>query len=87
MSMNLTTVDIKCHELHGLIEKCEPQDVFNFNLFFRMLPSRSFATSKIRGTKKDKARITVGLCFKMTGAMKMEPSLYKAARTLVFFNE
>lgn len=60
-------------ELQDLIGQYSPQDVFNFDetgLFFRMLPSQTLATKNMSGKKKDKTRISIGLCCNMDGSYK-----------------
>jgi hypothetical protein len=42
-------------------------------LFYRMEPSKAIATMRISGKKKDKSRITIGLCANMDGTGKIDP--------------
>jgi DDE superfamily endonuclease/Tc5 transposase DNA-binding domain/Fission yeast centromere protein N-terminal domain len=63
-------------QLIELIDDYEPRNVFNMDetgLFFRMQPSKSLGTKKLKGRKKAKERITVGLCVNMDASEKMEP--------------
>jgi hypothetical protein len=59
--------------LSELIDKYAPHDVYNFDesgLFFRMKPSQKLATKNLPGKKKDKTRISIGLCCNMDGTSK-----------------
>jgi hypothetical protein len=62
--------------LQELLDEYDPADVYNFDetsLFFRMKPSQTLATKKMRGKKKDKTRITIALCCNMDGSAKEAP--------------
>ena len=82
-SVDQASLDDKRRELQSLIETYSAEDVFNFDetgLFFRMLPSQTLATGKMHGTKKDKARITVGLCCNLAGTEKTSPVIINNAK-------
>jgi hypothetical protein len=58
------------------LENYHPDDIYNFDecaLFYRMEPDRSLATKRLSGRKKDKERITVGLCTNASGSDKLSP--------------
>lgn len=68
--------------LMELLNQYNPHDIFNMNetaLFYRMLPSQTLATRAIAGRKKDKARISIGLCCNLTGTEKLEPIVVNRA--------
>ncbi len=63
-------------DLKNLIEQSVPEDIHNFDetgLFYRMKPSQTSVTKSMRGKKKDKTRISIGLCYYMDGSSKLEP--------------
>jgi hypothetical protein len=56
-------------ELVSLRANCDPKDIYNFEetaLFFHMQPDRTLASKLIEGKKKNKERITIGLCVNST---------------------
>jgi transposase len=63
--------------LPGIIEevkKYRPCDVFNMDetgLFYRMAPDKTIATKNLKGSKKDKARITIALTANADGTEKL----------------
>ena len=63
-------------ELQELIDSYEPRNVFNFDetaLFYRLPPNRTLASVKKNGKKKDKERLTLGLCCNLDGTEKIKP--------------
>ena len=65
--------------LPGIIEEVKKYrhcDVFNMHetgLFYRMAPDKTIATKNLKGSKKDKARITVALTANADGSEKLAP--------------
>lgn len=52
----------------------QPSDVYNFDetgLFYKLIPSRALATKNIPGHKKDKSRITIGVCTNADGTDRL----------------
>jgi hypothetical protein len=75
-SVNTDVVEKAIPDLISELEKYDANDIFNFDetaLFYRMEPDRTLATKRIEGRKKDKERITIGLCTNATGKEKMAP--------------
>ncbi|EGZ08334.1 hypothetical protein PHYSODRAFT_417818, partial [Phytophthora sojae] len=69
-------------ELMELLDEYNPQDIFNIDetaLFYRMLPSQTLATKSVAGKKKDKTRISIGLCCNLAGTERLEPIVINRA--------
>lgn len=82
-SVDTAQLEAQRAELQELIEQYDPDDVYNFDetgLFFRMLPSQTLATGKMRGKKKDKARITVALGCNLSGSDKLPPLIIHTSK-------
>lgn len=82
-SVDVSALEAQRRELTALLDDYSPEVIFNFDetgLFFRMLPSQSLASKKIRGRKKDKARITVGLGCNLAGTEKLPPLIIIASK-------
>ena len=64
------------------------KDIFNMDetgLFYRLQPDKTLATKPVKGTKKSKERITIGLCANADGSEKLKPIVVaKAARPRCF---
>jgi predicted DNA-binding protein YlxM (UPF0122 family) len=79
-SVDIATVDEWRNRLSSIIDKYDPNDVYNADetgLFFKALPNRSLVTAKetCKGGKRSKERFTVLLCTNMTGTDKLQPLL------------
>ena len=79
-SVDPTTVDEWKKRLPSIIDKYDPNDIYNADesgLFFKALPDRSLVTSKetCKGGKRSKERFTILLCTNMTGTHKLKPLL------------
>ena len=75
-SVDTSNLDSERKILADIIEEYEPRDVFNMDetgLLFRMEPSETLATKSTAGKKKDKTRITIGLCSNMDGSENWIP--------------
>ena len=48
--------------------------------FYRLEPDATLAIGPVKGKKKNKERITVGLCSNATGADKLKPLLIARAK-------
>lgn len=75
-SVETSELNVFRAQLSAIIDNYEPCDVFNMDetgLFYRMEPSKSLGTKSLKGRKKDKDRITIGLCANMDGSEKLEP--------------
>jgi hypothetical protein len=75
-SVNAGALDGHRKELMDLLDMYSPADIFNMDetaLFYRMAPSQTLATKSMSGHKKDKSRVTVGLCCNMDGSEKLAP--------------
>lgn len=62
--------------LQSRLATYSPEDQYNCDetgLFWKALPERSLTTSRIAGTKQDKARITVHCCINASGSHKLKP--------------
>ncbi|CAF2766906.1 unnamed protein product [Rotaria sp. Silwood2] len=82
-AVDLTTVDEWKKRLSTIIDKYDPNDIYNADetgLFFKALPNRSLVTAKdtCKGGKRSKERFTVLLCTNMTGTDKLKPFLIAA---------
>lgn len=64
------------------------RDIYNMDetgLFYRLQPNKTLATKPVKGTKKNKERITIGLCSNADGSEKLKPIVIaKAARPRCF---
>lgn len=68
--------------LQELLDEYDPKDIYNFDetgLFYRMRPTHTLASKQVSGKKKDKTRITIGLCCNMDGSSKEEPVIINSA--------
>lgn len=75
-------------ELGKLLSEYEPENVLNYDetgLFYRVPPSATLVSKPVHGCKKQKDRITVGLCANATGKYKSKPVVIaKSARPRCF---
>lgn len=75
-------------QLQKILENYSPEDIFNFDetgLFFRLQPNKTLSTQAVRGVKKAKDRVTIGLCANATGKIKIKPIVIaKSARPRCF---
>uniref|UniRef100_A0AAV1UXA4 HTH CENPB-type domain-containing protein n=1 Tax=Peronospora matthiolae TaxID=2874970 RepID=A0AAV1UXA4_9STRA len=74
-SVELETLHHRRQELRILLDGYVACDVFNTDLtgnFHCMMPSRALATTPLSGKKKDKSRISIGLCSNMDGTEKLD---------------
>jgi DDE superfamily endonuclease/Tc5 transposase DNA-binding domain len=63
-------------QLHDLLREYDLRDIYNFDetgLFFRLEPDMTLATKRLFGRKKDKERLTIGLCANADGSHKLPP--------------
>lgn len=68
--------------LKATLQVYEPCDVFNMDetgLFFKLQPNKSLRDRAVKGQKKDKTRLTLGLCANMDGSMKFPPLIINKA--------
>ena len=75
-SADIDTVNTQLPKLKKEIEKYDLNDVFNFDecaLFHRLEPDKTLATKRLSGRKKNKERVTIGLCSNATGTDKLNP--------------
>jgi hypothetical protein len=90
MSANNELIEESIPKLKEVIEKYHPNDVYNFDetaLFYRMRPDKSLASKSVPGFKRDKQRITIGLCVNATGTDKICPLVIgKAEKPRCFKN-
>lgn len=90
--MNPTTTEEWRKRLPSIIEKYDPNDVYNADetgLFFKVLPTRSLVMAKetCKGDKRSKERFTVLLATNMTGTDKLQPLLIgKFSSDLISYN-
>ncbi|CAM6113231.1 unnamed protein product [Calypogeia fissa] len=66
----------KFHALKDTLSGYEARDVFNVDetgLFYKLQPNKTLRDSAVKGQKKDKTQITVGLCANMDGSIKAPP--------------
>jgi hypothetical protein len=64
-SVDQSALENSIPEFISELENYHLDDIYNFDecaLFYRMEPDRSLVTKRLSGRKKDKERITVGLC-------------------------
>ncbi|QRW26507.1 tigger transposable element-derived protein [Rhizoctonia solani] len=62
--------------LREILSLYAPWDIYNIDetgLFFRLVPSRGYATRQMSGVKSDKTRITYAFCANMDGSDKRVP--------------
>ena len=75
-SADLTLINSELPRLKEKIKKYDLNDVFNFDetaLFYRLEPDKTLASRRVQGKKKNKERITIGLCTNATGKTKLKP--------------
>ena len=77
-------------KLQGVLKDYALKDIFNFDetgLFYRLEPNKTLASGPVKGTKKCKDRISVGLCANADGSEKLVPVLiHKAKNPRCFSN-
>ena len=74
-SANLPAINIELPKIKEEINKYNLDDVFNFDecaLFYRLEPDKTLA-KRLSGRKKNKERITIGLCSNAAGTTKLKP--------------
>ena len=77
-SADLTLINNELPRLKEKIKKYDVNDVFNFDetaLFYRLEPDKTLASRRVQGKKKNKERITIGLCTNATGKTKLGYSI------------
>ena len=70
-------------KLQGILKDYALKDIFNFDetgLFYRLEPNKTLASGPVKGTKKCKDRISVGLCANADGSEKLVPVLIQKAK-------
>ena len=70
-------------KLQGILKDYALKDIFNFDetgLFYRLVPNKTLASGPVKGTKKCKDRISVGLCANADGSEKLVPVLIHKAK-------
>jgi hypothetical protein len=75
-SANMQQVTTGRANLQALVAGFELCDVYNTDetgLFYRLTPNSTLATGSVRGTKKNKERLTVALCTNADGSDKRKP--------------
>ena len=75
-SVNPEVIMSELRNLNEKIKQYKFEDVYNFDetaLFYRMEPDTTLATRRLEGRKKDKERITLGLCTNANGSHKLPP--------------
>jgi hypothetical protein len=73
-SANAAGIELARRSVRKLVEGLNPGDIFNQDesgLFWRQPPSRTLATGKKAGRKKDKQRVTASLLVNATGTEKL----------------
>ena len=75
-SANVPAINIELPKIKNEIKKYNLDYVFNFDecaLFYRLEPDKTLATKRLSWRKKNKERITIGLCSNATGTTKLKP--------------
>ena len=75
-SANVPAINIELLKIKEEINKYNLDDVLNFDecaLFYRLEPDKTLATKRLSGRKKNKERITIGLCSNAAGTTKLKP--------------
>ena len=77
-------------KLQGILKDYALKDIFNFDetgLLYCLEPNKTLASGPVKGTKKCKDRISVGLCANADGSEKLVPVLiHKAKKPHCFSN-
>ena len=66
-------------KLREILKDYSLKDVFNFDetgLFYRLEPNKTLASGPVKGTKKCKDRVSIGLCANAVGSEKLMPVAY-----------
>ena len=77
-------------KLNQILKDYSLRDIFSFEetgLFYRLEPNKTLASGPVKGTKKCKDRISLGLCANADGSEKLMPVLiHKAKKSRSFSN-
>ena len=76
-------------KLKELLKDYQLKDIYNMDetgLFFRLEPNKTLASKTVKGTKKSKDRISVGLCANADGTDKLPPVVICKAKKPRCFN-
>ena len=65
----------------------QPHEFFNSKYLFCLEPQKTLASKPVKGKKRDKERITVGLCVNATGSNKMLPVVVGKSKRLRCFGK
>lgn len=82
-SVDPSIVEKRRHELQEVLERYEPDAVHNMNetgLCYSLAPLRGICSRSMRGGRRDKTRITVGLTANASGSAKLPPLYIGRAR-------
>ena len=69
--------------LQSLLSNYELCNIYNMDetaLFYRLTPNSTLATAPVRGTKKNKDRVTIALCANADGTHKLKPLVIGKAK-------
>ena len=81
-------VGVSHFKLRAVIATYAPEDVFNFDetgLYYRALPSKALNVVQSKGMKKEKDRVTLGLCANLFGKERLKMIfIHKSARPRCF---
>ena len=75
-SVNMDLYNTSLPLLQQKIKEYSLPNIFNFDetsLFYRMRPDKTLASKVMKGQKKNKERITIGLCCNSDGSEMLEP--------------